>query len=516
MGNKLRKKICESVKSAQVFSILADETKDFAKEEQMCFVVRFVDMSKGEIHEHFLTYVQAKHLDAQSLSSYIRNLLLQFDLDCSKVVSQGYDGASVMSGRCSGVQARVREFAPFAIYIHCYAHILNLVLVDSCKSIPAAADFFLLIEALYVFMSASKPHVVFAEKQKLLHPDKQPLALQKLSDMRWACRYSAINAVSRTFVSLLLSLEEISETRSFNQSAIEAKGLLLQIRSFSFIICLVSFDRILSSTKQLSDLLQSSTMDLFRASEIVSATKAMLSEFRSDDYWDSVYKYSTDVAQLHSISTESESNTRKRKRPVHFEEGVITCPIGFRETQQTKSDFKQQFFFPVLDKFLFEMNERFSDSNSVVLKGLAACNPASSVFLSFQQLKPFAQMYAIDITMLETEVRLISHSHAQSTIDAHTINEFGVYLHSCQPAYRNLYQIVQIGLTIAVTSAECERSFSALRRIKTRLRTTMSENRLSDLAILSIERECASECLDCEQIITEFASVDKNRRITLS
>ena len=179
-------------------------------------------------------------------------------------------------------------------------------------------------------MSASKPHVVFAEKQKLLHPDKQPLALQKLSDTRWACRYSAINAVSRTFDSLLLSLEEISETRSFNQSAIEAKGLLLQIRSFSFIICLVSFDRILSSTKQLSDLLQSSTMDLFRASEIVSATKAMLSEFRSDDYWDSVYKYSTDVAQLHSISTESESNTRKRKRPVHFEEGVITCPIGFR------------------------------------------------------------------------------------------------------------------------------------------------------------------------------------------
>ena len=152
-------------------------------------------------------------LDAQSLSSYIKDILLQLDLDCSKVVSQGYDGASVMSGRCSGVQARVREFAPFAIYIHCYAHILNLVLVDSCKSVTAASDFFALIE-LHVFMTASKAHVVFTEKQKLLHPDKQPLALQKLSDTRWACRYSAINAVCYTFDSLLLSLEEISETRS--------------------------------------------------------------------------------------------------------------------------------------------------------------------------------------------------------------------------------------------------------------------------------------------------------------
>ena len=72
------------------------------------------------------------------------------------------------------------------------------------------------------------------------------------------------------------------------------------------------------------------------------------------------------------------------------------------------------------------MNERFSDPNSVFLKGIAACNPGSSVFLLFQELKPFAQMYNIDVSMLETEVNLISHS--LSTIDAQTIAEFGVYL----------------------------------------------------------------------------------------
>ena len=138
------------MKFAQIFSILADETKDFTKEEQMCFIVCFVYMLKGEIHEHFLKYVEAKGLDAKTLSSNIKTILLQFDLDCSKVVSQGYDGASVMSGRYSGVQAQVREFAPFAIYIHCHAHILNLVLVDSCKSVSAASDF-LCYWKLYMF-----------------------------------------------------------------------------------------------------------------------------------------------------------------------------------------------------------------------------------------------------------------------------------------------------------------------------------------------------------------------------
>ena len=43
------------MKSVRVSSVLADETKDFAKEEKICFIVRFVDMLKGEIHEHFLT-----------------------------------------------------------------------------------------------------------------------------------------------------------------------------------------------------------------------------------------------------------------------------------------------------------------------------------------------------------------------------------------------------------------------------------------------------------------------------
>ena len=114
----------------------------------------------------------------------------------------------------------------------------------------------------------------------------------------------------------------------------EAEGLLLQVSSFSFVISLVPFDWILSCTKQLSDQLQSTTIDLFRASELVSATKAMLSEFRSDDYWDRVYKYSTDIAQVHSIPTETESSRRKRKRPLHFEEGVITSPIGFRRASK--------------------------------------------------------------------------------------------------------------------------------------------------------------------------------------
>ena len=184
---------------------------------------------------------------------------------------------------CTGVQTRVREFAPYATYIHCYAHVLNFVLVDSVKSIKSASEFFTLLEALYVFVSSSKIHVLFMDKQHQCRPHEQALELQKLSDTRWVCRYAAVNAVCRTYDSIILTVEEvaISSVNEYTQ-AIEARGLLHQIKSFSFLLSLITFDRILTSTKQLSDNLQCSSIDLSRATELVVATKHLLTDYRSD------------------------------------------------------------------------------------------------------------------------------------------------------------------------------------------------------------------------------------------
>ena len=64
-------------------------------------------------------------------------------------------------GNCSGVQVCLREEAPYTIYIRCYAHTLNLVLVDCVKMIPTATEFFCLLKSLYVFILTTKAHVIF-------------------------------------------------------------------------------------------------------------------------------------------------------------------------------------------------------------------------------------------------------------------------------------------------------------------------------------------------------------------
>ena len=66
-------------------------------------------------------------------------------------------------------------------------------------------------------------------------------------------------------------------------------------------------------------------------------------------------------------------------------------------------------------------------------------------------------------------------------------------------------------LTVTVSIASCERSSSKLKLIKSYLRSTMGENRLSALALLSIESDLV-ETLSFDDIISEFASM-KARRI---
>ena len=53
-----------------LFSLLADESKDCSKQEQLAMILRYVD-DKAIIHENFLTYVQATSLTAESLAAYL-------------------------------------------------------------------------------------------------------------------------------------------------------------------------------------------------------------------------------------------------------------------------------------------------------------------------------------------------------------------------------------------------------------------------------------------------------------
>jgi hypothetical protein len=84
--------------------------------------------------------------------------LEEYGVGVDKLVGQGYDGANVMSGHISGVQARMREKYKSAIFVHCMAHRLNLVIVDLLKAHPLTdlRVFFCTLEGILTFFSSPR------------------------------------------------------------------------------------------------------------------------------------------------------------------------------------------------------------------------------------------------------------------------------------------------------------------------------------------------------------------------
>ena len=72
---------------------------------------------------------------------------------------------------------------------------------------------------------------------------------------------------------------------------------------------------------------------------------------------------------------------------------------------------------------------------------------------------------------------------------------------------------LRIMLTVPVTVASGERSFSKLKLIKTYLRSTMNQERLTNLAILSIERDVA-RTMDYSSLLEIFSGAKKHEKLT--
>ena len=78
--------------------------------------------------------------------------------------------------------------------------------------------------------------------------------------------------------------------------------------------------------------------------------------------------------------------------------------------------------------------------------------------------------------------------------------------------YHLIHRLLCLILTLPVSTASTERTFSALRIIKNRLRSKIEEEFLDDCMMVHIERQYA-DSIDNESIIDEFAT--KNRRVQL-
>lgn len=351
--NNVMKRSIEKKINNRLVTIMADETSDVGHHEQMAVAVRYFDEDLCKPVEQFIGIQRLTAVDANTIFNSLTNKIAQLNINWTSVIAVCFDGASAMSGKFNSVQSKVKEINPSAMYVHCYGHCLNLVLVDSLGNKNRVVfDFFGCVQLIYSFIEGSPVrHAVF---EKIVNETNSRLkTLKTLSTTRWACRAEAVTAVEKNFSSVIQCLEEISENTKYSEVRAKANGLICQMKNFNFIFALYMLKPILIQIQIVSAQLQAPNLNLLDAVSIVNALKKSISELRNDeDNYSKLYEKVLTVCNGFNIEIPPVKNRK------------IATKIDDMKTQHTildkKSEMKCHVYFTVLDDLFNGLENRFN------------------------------------------------------------------------------------------------------------------------------------------------------------
>ena len=117
----VKEQLVDKIRASKYFSIQLDETTDITNMAHLLTYIRFID---GEtVKEEFLF---CEPLPARTTSNEIFSKLDQFmktnNIEWKKCVGVCSDGARSMTGKHSGVVAKIKEVAPDVKFVHCSIH----------------------------------------------------------------------------------------------------------------------------------------------------------------------------------------------------------------------------------------------------------------------------------------------------------------------------------------------------------------------------------------------------------
>ncbi|XP_046411959.1 zinc finger MYM-type protein 1-like [Neodiprion fabricii] len=154
MAEDLIQKLLRKIKSVAYFALIADETADITKVEQVSISIRIV-LDDLSIEQIFMGFYATSNTRVETLFKIMKNVLLRFNLNIANLRGQCYDGASNVSGRLTGLQARIHEEEPRALHAHCSAHTTNLVAQNAMEAVKWAINFIGVIKELINFIRDS-------------------------------------------------------------------------------------------------------------------------------------------------------------------------------------------------------------------------------------------------------------------------------------------------------------------------------------------------------------------------
>ena len=103
---------------------MSGECTDVTTIEELSIFCRFVE--DWQPVEHLLEIIPLKATDTKTIYSALVMSMKDKNIQISKLVGMGFDGAATFCVKHDGVQSLLKKNSPHAVFIHCHCHLLQL------------------------------------------------------------------------------------------------------------------------------------------------------------------------------------------------------------------------------------------------------------------------------------------------------------------------------------------------------------------------------------------------------
>ena len=556
----INESIVREIREAKFYSILADEVRDCSNKEQMPLIIRFVDQ-KGEIQERFIKFIHCDTgLSGKALMEKVVHCITQeLKLEMKNCRGQCYDGAGNMAGKFSGLSSRILSHNPLALYTHCSSHRLNLCVAASCKIQNVRNMMDSVTKISNFFNSSPKRHQLLERMVKKYIPGCKRTKLLDVCRTRWVLRIDGLERFMEMYTAITEAMFEIRDNLDGNwdNSAADAYALSSLLTSFDFISTLVVVRMCLGYIRSATIQLQGAHIDIIRGLQEISMMKTSLQNTRNsiDEYHDAWFQEAVNISNKVGATI---SFPRRCERQVYR---------GNIPADDVSTYIKRNLSVPFLDHLLQELSTRFSETNCNAYKALSVVPsvmmreyPKEEVFQKTTIPKEFSAAKTFECKQQTTRLQEENQANTskkrtgvkvqrldkswkidlvafceQYEQDMPSINNISHEVDNWESfwlnfpkdklpcglsdtikltnpvTFPNITAVLRILATLPITSCSCERSASAIRLLKSYLRSTMSQERLNGLASLFTHKDID---VPVHKVIDLFSK--KSRKITLA
>ncbi|KAI5354886.1 hypothetical protein L3X38_007781 [Prunus dulcis] len=232
-----------------------------------------------------------------------------------------------MRGEWNGLQALILNDCPYAYYVHCLAHRLQLALIASSREVIHVHHFFTKLTSIVNIVgtsckrndelknaqAAEIEHMIAIDELETGKGMNQIGTLQRAGDTRWGTHLKSITSLVNMFSATCIVLINIIDNGTTYSQRGDANAAYEAMTSYEFIFILHLMKELMEITNDLCQALQCQSQDIINAMNLVTSTKALIQELR-DDGWDflltKVHYYMIDIFYATIDSQLQELNSR--------------------------------------------------------------------------------------------------------------------------------------------------------------------------------------------------------------